>query len=123
MARRTSSVGATTFLRAADPESPVGRSSSSPLKPTYAAVHVLLLSWEDDDLGVVKEIDELYDIFRALYGFQVEEFKIPPRESDDAVHQVLNTFVKGHQSSRTLLLVYYGGHGFLNQSRLLVWAR
>ena len=40
-------------------------------KSRYKEVHVLLLSWEDDKLGVMKEIDELGSVFDqvSIYGF------------------------------------------------------
>lgn len=35
-------------------------------KCRYEEVHVLLLSWEADDLGVAKEIVELQDVFENI---------------------------------------------------------
>ncbi|KAL8818212.1 MAG: hypothetical protein Q9191_007989 [Dirinaria sp. TL-2023a] len=43
----------------------------------YKEVHALLLSWEDDNLGVINEVTELDGVFRDLYSFETEEWKIP----------------------------------------------
>ena len=43
----------------------------------YKEVHVLLLSWECDNLGVAAEVLELQDVFRQIYHYEVEEWKIP----------------------------------------------
>ena len=45
----------------------------------YKEAHVLLLSWEDDDLGVFEEVTELQDVFRHYYRFETEEWKIPSK--------------------------------------------
>ena len=55
----------------------------------YAAVYVLLLSWEHDDLGVNVEIDQLAIVFRQAYGFQVEQYLVPSAEPDQAVAEAL----------------------------------
>jgi hypothetical protein len=39
----------------------------------YSKAHVLLLSWEDDDLGVEEEIKDLRRVFEKRYKCQVEE--------------------------------------------------
>ena len=38
-------------------------------KSRYHEVHVLLLSWEDDSLGVIEEIDELRSVFDQVSGY------------------------------------------------------
>ena len=88
---------------------------------SYAAVYVLLLSWKHDDLGVVTEIDQLAHAFGEAYGFHVEQFLIPDEEPDEALEQTLKCFVRKYESPRSLLIVYYGGHGSLNDSRLALW--
>lgn len=100
---------------------PSGRGEGD-VKPSYSAVYVLLLSWEDDDLGVISEIKDLAFTFENAYGFQVEEYLIPSKEPDDAFDEKLKNFVRRYESPRSLLIVYYGGHGMLNISRLGIWA-
>lgn len=88
---------------------------------SYAAVYVLLLSWKHDDLGVDIEIDKLAVVFGEAYGFQVERFLIPNEEPDEALAESLKGFVRRYQNPRSLLIVYYGGHGGLNDARLALW--
>jgi len=47
----------------------------------YEQVYVLLLSWEDDKLGVIEEIKKLHRVFEKLYGYSVESWLIPSEES------------------------------------------
>lgn len=89
---------------------------------SYAAVYVLLFSWEHDDLGVDTEIRQLDQVFGQAYGFWVERFLIPNEEPDEAIAEVLKDFVRKYQSPRSLLIVYYGGHGKLNDARLALWS-
>ena len=43
----------------------------------YSNVHVLLLRWEDDDLNVTVELEELGVIFSRCYHYSVESWQIP----------------------------------------------
>src|SRR5271168_4147525 len=43
----------------------------------YTQVHVLLIRWEDDDLGVLSEIQELDHVFEDMYNYNVETYDIP----------------------------------------------
>ena len=75
----------------------------------YSKVCVLLLSWEDDDLGVQIEINELRDVFIGRYHFEVQEYKIPStkpnRNAINRVKELLDL-----ESKDNLLIVYYAGH-------------
>jgi len=83
---------------------------------------VLLLSWEDDNLGVLNEIDELDDVFRRIYHFEVERWKIPSKRSHNTLAAKLLAFLDEYESKETLLIVYYGGHGSMNDDRQCVWS-
>ena len=92
-------------------------------KYRYKEVHVLLLSWEDDDLGVVDEVVELEDVFRKAYGCQtVRRWEIPSLKPYSKLEDQLYRFRKKYSSSDNLLIVYYAGHGYLDYSRLWKWA-
>jgi len=48
----------------------------------YLAVAVLLIQWEDHDLGSCDVVDELRDVFTNLFGFEsIGTFKIPSHGS------------------------------------------
>jgi hypothetical protein len=75
----------------------------------YSQVHVLLLSWVDDDLGVVREIGRLRHVLKVLYNFQVEEYEIPSLKPDRFLKRRISDFLDNDDKDN-LLVVYYGGH-------------
>ena len=85
--------------------------TSFPSGPNYyTAVHVLLLRWADDDLGVQSEISALHNVFQTQFHFEVEEWQIPSLNPTRALQKKLYDFQNDHQSETELLIVYYGGH-------------
>src|SRR6266516_3644906 len=87
----------------------------------YSGVFALLLSWEEDDLNVITEIKALKEVFNKLYGFVTEEWKIPSDDSHGELGDRLRKFTKAYAKDDSLLIIYYGGHGFLNKARQSVW--
>ena len=81
----------------------------------YTSVHALLLGWKDDDLGTEKEINDLNSLFQNTYYYQTEKYLIPSQDPATNLADKLMDFKKSYDSSRNLLLVYYGGHGFLER--------
>ncbi len=79
----------------------------------YEEVHVLLLSWEEDNLGVEQEIRRLGKVLSNLYRFDVEQYKIPRKTPGKATISRVSTFLE-NDSNRNLLIVYYGGHARLS---------
>ena len=89
----------------------------------YKEVHALLLSWMDDDLGVVHEVQELEKVFRDDYCFtSVRIWEIPSLKPYSKLEYELYGFKKSYSTDENLLVVYYGGHGYLDNSRLWNWA-
>lgn len=93
-------------------------------KSRYTGVNVLLLSWVDDDLGVKKEVDELERVFRRDYRFRTENWKIPsgPRAHHHLTGKLWH-FIEDYDNQDRLLIVYYGGHGGMNDDRQCVWSK
>lgn len=90
----------------------------------YRSVHVLLLSWEDDDLDppCSEKIQRLRDVFENRYRFAVEEWKIPSdRRSHKMCGNKLDAFVQAHEHRDVLLIIYYAGHGSLDRNRQCIW--
>jgi len=95
-------------------------------KSRYTSVTVLVLSWQDEDpnLPVSLEISRLVDVFKNIYHFDVDEWKIPNQNSHWAVNQKIMTFVApGPNDKEHLKIVYYAGHARLTKTRLLEWTR
>ena len=87
----------------------------------YTTVNVLLLFWEDDDLGVINEIDRLEHVFGDSYNYKTERWPIPSQDADDALLEKLLAFRKCNDRDDNLFIIYYGGHGYLNPSRQPIW--
>ncbi|KAL8815419.1 MAG: hypothetical protein Q9223_005443 [Gallowayella weberi] len=87
----------------------------------YSDVNVLLLSWEDDDLDVVTEITELSTVFSQVYGYETDHYRIPSTQSHIALARKILESLLASDSSEKLLIVYYGGHGYMNDQRDCVW--
>lgn len=83
----------------------------------YTAVHVLLLRWIEDDLGVQIEMSALRRVFEALFHFDVEEWQIPSLNPTRALQKKLYGFQNAHQSETELLIVYYAGHAKADSRR------
>lgn len=87
----------------------------------YSDVSVLLLSWENDDLGVATEISELDSVFRTVYRYRTDQWRIPSIQPHIALlRRILDSVIESASSDR-LLIVYYGGHGYMNEQRDCVW--
>ncbi|KAK3333025.1 hypothetical protein B0T19DRAFT_473783 [Cercophora scortea] len=76
----------------------------------YQAVKAFLVSWEDDDLGVEKELDELAQLFDDVYSYDVEKWKIPSSDQQERLDEKVRDVIKGWQSPSSLLIFYYAGH-------------
>jgi len=77
----------------------------------YGQVAVLAFHWENDDLGVAPLEAELLDVFRKIYGFNVESFTIPA--ASNATIDLLEKLVKFYRKwdAKDALTIYiYSGH-------------
>lgn len=84
---------------------------SSPGYSKYAAVKVLLISWEEDDLGVEVEVDLLGQLLENVYSYEVEKWKIPSMNSFDALDEQVRASAKAIRSNpSSLFVLYYAGH-------------
>ena len=81
-------------------------------RDSYQKVTVLLLSWEEDDLGVEFEINSLQSVFGDYFHYDVLTFKMPSEKN--VYVTVINTiheFTEKYGGRETLLIIYYSGHG------------
>ncbi|KAL9014738.1 MAG: hypothetical protein Q9173_000617 [Seirophora scorigena] len=91
-------------------------------KSRYRYAYALLLSWEDDELGVKSEVEELDDVFSQTYYFHTEQWRIPSANSHNALAFRLMDFLKDYATPEHLLVIYYGGHGSMNDDRQCIWS-
>ncbi|KAH8884958.1 hypothetical protein GQ53DRAFT_879199 [Thozetella sp. PMI_491] len=76
----------------------------------YKDVRVLLLHWDEDDLGVKEEVRDLEATFRELYHYHTESWQIRSEKPDRELKKKILQFVEEYESEDTLLIVYYAGH-------------
>lgn len=81
-----------------------------------------MIRWENDYLGVASEVETLSTLFEDQYGFNVQ-WLIPANEKshNNLMQKALN-FLDEHDSKDNLFIIYYAGHGFINQERQSTWA-
>ncbi|KAK7420013.1 hypothetical protein QQX98_003019 [Neonectria punicea] len=88
----------------------------------YKEVQVLLIRWEEDELEVEAEMEELRKVFMNMYGFLTTQFLIPTQNSHRKLMHKSLSFVEEHDKEDMLLIVYYGGHGVINKARQSTWS-
>ena len=77
----------------------------------YKRVSALLVRWEEDDLGVVKEIEMLHRIFHDTYHFDVENFTIPSgKRGYLGLIERIKSLLDIYDAEDNLFILYYAGH-------------
>ncbi|KAG4432279.1 hypothetical protein IFR05_012227 [Cadophora sp. M221] len=87
----------------------------------YKDVEVLLLRWEEDELEVEWELNDLAKVF-GNYGFNTETWLIPTKSPLRKMMAKALEFIDDHESPDALLIVYYGGHAKINEARQSTWS-
>ena len=87
----------------------------------YSKVQSLLLHWQMDDLWVLPELEDLEKCLRDEFSFETEIFSIPSENPHLELMLKIGDLVKNHESEDTLLVVYYGGHARIDESRQSTW--
>jgi hypothetical protein len=60
-------------------------------------------------------------VFHDLYGFNTEEWLIPSTASQISLTSKTCRFLQEHDTEGNLFIVYYGGHGSINNARQNEW--
>ncbi|KAI1156002.1 hypothetical protein F4825DRAFT_362728 [Nemania diffusa] len=87
----------------------------------YRKVYVLLLHWDEDDLFVLPELEDLETCFQQDYNFETERFTIPSSNAHLDLMLKIGAMIKDHESTDTLLVIYYGGHARIDDARQSTW--
>jgi hypothetical protein len=81
-----------------------------------------MMSWEEDTLGVGPEVCALRKVLDLKYGFSVESWTIPAsQKSHKHLMQNALDFLNDFDSKDNLFILYYAGHGYINQDRQSTW--
>jgi len=92
----------------------------------YSKVYVLMLCWDDERANqhLEKDMDRLSDVFKNVYHFETEFWRIPDEDSNLDVNQKVLDFVSlGGDRFEDLKIIYYTGRARLNKNKSLVWTR
>lgn len=76
----------------------------------YTTVAVLIIFWQDNDLGVFKEIKQLSSLFSNIYNFTIRQFVILSYRAEAALTRGVGDFVYKFGGDDSLIILYYGGH-------------
>ncbi|KAL8633584.1 hypothetical protein Q9189_000737 [Teloschistes chrysophthalmus] len=89
----------------------------------YASVTALLLYWEDNDFHPEEEVDAIRELFERDFGFSSLTFSIPSRRAQQELNREISAFVSNYSNKvDSLILVYYAGHGDVEDDGKSVWA-
>jgi hypothetical protein len=77
----------------------------------YSSVHVLLLVWEDGEAICHEEAKALSEMFRISFNYDVKQFNIPTKDSQQCLVGCVGRFVSLYGRAENLIVVHYGGHG------------
>ena len=90
----------------------------------YRNVQILLVQWEDEDLGVNNEVAKLESVFSSThpkgYNFHTQRYSIPNEDPEDRLAIRLLEFRKG-ATREDLLILYYAGHAS-GSSQECIWS-
>jgi hypothetical protein len=81
----------------------------------------LLLHWKSDDLFVLPELEDLRTCLGEDYGFETDTYAIPSDNSHLELMLKMASMIKDHEAPDSLLIVYYGGHAKIDESRQSTW--
>lgn len=83
----------------------------------YSSVHVLMISWEEDDIGTETDLLLLKQIFEQTYRYSTNHCKLPSEDPDIYLEKVISETKWEHgRDENGLLIIYYGGHGEIDKS-------
>lgn len=84
----------------------------------------MLLSWEDDNLGVKGEINELHNVLSRMYRFEIHEYEIHGEKPGRDTQSRVAAFLREHDDKDNLLILYYAGHAMPSRqgSEAPIWA-
>lgn len=97
---------------------PTGTGRRDAWKDNYNQSHVLLLKWEGDH-EFDDEVTHLARVFKKdMKCHTVRRLDMPTENSQVAVEAYIASWLEKFGKSKSLLTVYYGGHGSLRDGKL-----
>jgi len=88
----------------------------------YRRVVAFLIHWEEDDLGVQKEVHSLEEVFRDSYHFDVETWAIPSaKRGIISLMSKIGSILDEYDDEGNLFIFYYGGHACQDEQSYPTW--
>ncbi|KAL8698675.1 MAG: hypothetical protein Q9224_001744 [Gallowayella concinna] len=89
----------------------------------YATVTALLLYWDENDIGPEEELNTIRELFERDFGFSSLTFPIPTLRAQQELNREISAFVANYSNQvDSLIVVYYAGHGEVNDDGKSIWA-
>ncbi|CAD6448094.1 88532b95-296d-43b4-9bfb-982be07c9793 [Sclerotinia trifoliorum] len=88
----------------------------------YAEVLVVLIKWEESDIDAQPEFNALRTMFEICYGFTTDTWSIPSTHSHNKLMLQAMNYIEKHGTEDNLIIIYYGGHATINNSRQATWS-
>jgi hypothetical protein len=106
---------------------------SYPAHKLYTSVHAVLISWASDGKddeecarqlrSMHEQLCQLRDALKFQYAFQTEEWQLtrdgPRRNFTRKLADLIST--QDEKEDSTLLILYYAGHGAVDNNMHLLW--
>ena len=88
----------------------------------YKAVHVQTVSFEDDDMRVQDELDDVTDLFQTDFGFHTHRpCIIPSSNPTKMLSRRLSDFSRKYGGTRdNLVIMFIACHGILRDGELIL---
>ena len=90
----------------------------------YSQVHVLLISWAQNDIQPEGEIEALRSVLEKDYYYNVSTFAIPTDGTQaQRLNREISSFVENMSKiADSLIIIYYAGHCDANTDGMAEWA-
>ncbi|KAI9049250.1 hypothetical protein LZ554_007097 [Drepanopeziza brunnea f. sp. 'monogermtubi'] len=88
------------------------------IQPPYTNVYVLIIVWRDEDenRAAPVEVAKLSAVFKDIFKFDVEHFRIPRENPQQAVDEKISGFLElGGDRAEDLKIIYYAGDTKVNR--------
>ncbi|KAA8576133.1 hypothetical protein EYC84_006293 [Monilinia fructicola] len=78
--------------------------------------------WEGSDVDAQPEFNALRSMFEICYGFTTDTWSIPSTHSHNKLMLQAVNYIEKHGTEDNLIIIYYGGHAVINNSRQAIWS-
>ena len=87
--------------------------------PRYKDVQVLLICWADARKTFSDQRGKLETALVEHYSFHTTVLDIPSTDPDQFLIDKIRDFMRSYDKDGNLLIVYYGGHGGIEEGQLI----